>query len=393
MTINTITMILIAVLLVMFLLLGILCILYFKSRNQKTDNTQKTSNTVSAEKTTKSYTVESVFDFMEFDKIEDNMIITKKGTKYVMVVECQGVNYDLMSEVEKNAVEEGFIQFLNTLRHPVQIYTQTRTINLENSIQTYRSKVQEIESQLEKEKLQYDKMVNSGNYTDEEIKAAFYELTKTTNLYEYGKDIIYTTEKMSLNKNVLNQKYYVVIPYYPEELGENNFDRQEITNLAFSELYTRAQSIIRTLGVCGVNGRVLNSNDLVDLLYVAYNRDDAEVYGVDKAIEAGYDELYSTAPDVVDKKMKALNEQIEKEAFDKANQKVIEAKSEKEQALERKQESMEDLIDQMAKMIIAQNKNIVGKDIAENAIEKVNQDTAKRRGRPKKQRRSNTKSA
>lgn len=410
MTINTITMILIAVLLVMFLLLGILCILYFKSRNQKTDNTQKTSNTVSAAKTTKSYTVESVFDFMEFDKIEDNMIITKKGTKYVMVVECQGVNYDLMSEVEKNAVEEGFIQFLNTLRHPVQIYTQTRTINLENSIQTYRSKVQEIESQLEKEKLQYDKMVNSGNYTDEEIKAAFYELTKTTNLYEYGKDIIYTTEKMSLNKNVLNQKYYVVIPYYPEELGENNFDRQEITNLAFSELYTRAQSIIRTLGVCGVNGRVLNSNDLVDLLYVAYNRDDAEVYGVDKAIEAGYDELYSTAPDVVDKKMKALNEQIEKEAFDKANQKVIEAKSEKEQALERKQESKEDLIDQMAKMIIAQNKNIVGKDIAENAIEKVNQDTAKRRGRPKKQttnveggtedgqekqtkRRSNTKSA
>ena len=410
MTINTITMILIAVLLVMFLLLGILCILYFKSRNQKTDNTQKTSNTASAAKTTKSYTVESVFDFMEFDKIEDNMIITKKGTKYVMVVECQGVNYDLMSEVEKNAVEEGFIQFLNTLRHPVQIYTQTRTINLENSIQTYRSKVQEIESQLEKEKLQYDKMVNSGNYTDEEIKAAFYELTKTTNLYEYGKDIIYTTEKMSLNKNVLNQKYYVVIPYYPEELGENNFDRQEITNLAFSELYTRAQSIIRTLGVCGVNGRVLNSNDLVDLLYVAYNRDDAEVYGVDKAIEAGYDELYSTAPDVVDKKMKALNEQIEKEAFDKANQKVIEAKSEKEQALERKQESMEDLIDQMAKMIIAQNKNIVGKDIAENAIEKVNQDTAKRRGRPKKQttnveggtedgqekqtkRRSNTKSA
>lgn len=206
MTINTITMILIAVLLVMFLLLGILCILYFKSRNQKTDNTQKTSNTVSAEKTTKSYTVESVFDFMEFDKIEDNMIITKKGTKYVMVVECQGVNYDLMSEVEKNAVEEGFIQFLNTLRHPVQIYTQTRTINLENSIQTYRSKVQEIESQLEKEKLQYDKMVNSGNYTDEEIKAAFYELTKTTNLYEYGKDIIYTTEKMSLNKNVLKSK-------------------------------------------------------------------------------------------------------------------------------------------------------------------------------------------
>lgn len=31
---------------------------------------------------------------------------------------------------------------------------------------------------------------------------------------------------------------------------------------------------------------------------------------------------------------------------------------------------MEDLIDQMAKMIIEQNKNIVGKEIAQNAIEK-----------------------
>ena len=46
---------------------------------------------------------------------------------------------------------------------------------------------------------------------------------------------------------------------------------------------------------------------------------------------------------------------------------------------------MEDLIDQMAKMIIEQNKNIVGKEIAQNAIEKVNQDKAKRKGRPKKQ--------
>ena len=386
-SVDAITVVLIAILAVMFVLLAIFCILYFKSKsNGKEDKiiTETNLKNTKAGKT-KTYAIESVFDFMEFDKIEDNMVITKNGTKYVMVVECQGVNYDLMSAVEKNAVEEGFIQFLNTLRHPIQIYTQTRTINLENSIQTYRSKIQEIESQLEKEKLQYDKMVNSGNYTDEEIKAAFYELTKTTNLYEYGKDIIYTTERMSLNKNVLNQKYYVVIPYYTEELGENNFDKQEITNMAFSELYTRAQSIIRTLGVCGVNGKVLNSNDLVDLLYIAYNRDDAEVYGVDKAIESGYDELYSTAPDVVDKKMRLLNEQIERKAFDKANEKVIEAKSEKELAYEKKEETMEDLIDQMAKLIIAQNKQIVGKDIAESAIEKVNQDTAKRKGRPKKQ--------
>ncbi len=386
--IETITIVLTIILIVMIILLGVLCILYFKSKNKKADKTETTqmqnSSTKSTAKTVKNYSTESVFDFMEFDKVEDNMICTKNGAKYVMVVECQGVNYDLMSEVEKNAVEEGFIQFLNTLRHPIQIYTQTRTINLESSIQTYRNKVKEIEENLEKEKNKYDQMVASGRYTQEQLNAEFYELTKATNLYEYGKDIIYTTERMSLNKNVLNQKYYIVIPYYPEELGENNFDKQEIKNLAFSELYTRAQSIIRTLSVCGVNGRVLDSNSLVDLLYVAYNRDDAEIYGVDKAMKAGYDELYSTAPDVIDKKMKTLDEQIEKAAFEKANQKVAEAKSEKQKALEQKQESQEDLISQLAALIIEQNKTIVGEDVAANAIGKVQEEAQKRRGRPKK---------
>lgn len=387
-SIQTITMVLMVILGIMLMLLLVLAVLYFTSRNKPKNNDQITvqNSEKQATKKAKSYNgVESVFDFMKFDKVEDNMIIVKNGTKFIMVVECQGVNYDLMSEVEKNAVEEGFVQFLNTLRHPIQIYTQTRTINLGKSIDTYRTKVEEIEQQLQKEKMKYERMVNSGTYSEEELKAAFYELTKATNLYEYGKDIIYSTERMSLNKNVLNQKYYVIIPYYPEEIGENNFDKQEIKNLAFSELYTRAQSIVRTLSVCGVNGKILNSNDLVDLLYVAYNRDDAEVYGLDKALQAGYDELYSTAPDVLDKKMKALNEQIEQQAFEKANEKVLEAKSDKQRKLEEKEESMDDLIEQMAKLIIEQNKAAIGKDIAENAIEKVNQDTVKRRGRPKKQ--------
>ncbi len=382
--INMLEVLIMIVLIVMFILLAVFCILYFKSKTKSEPNkvTEQDGNTKNT-KTTKTYKTESVFDFMEFDKIEDNMICIKNDSKYVMVVECQGVNYDLMSEVEKNAVEEGFIQFLNTLRHPIQIYTQTRTINLDKSIQTYRDKVSEIEQNLEKEKRKYEQMVSSGRYTDEQLNAAFYELTKANNLYEYGKDIIYNTERMSLNKNVLNQKYYVVIPYYPDELGDNNFDKKEIRNLAFSELYTRAQSIIRTLSVCGVNGKVLNSNELVDLLYVAYNRDDAEIYGVDRAMQSGYDELYSTAPDVVDKKIRALDEKIQKEAFEKANQKVIEAKSDKQQELERKQAARENLVDQMAKMIIEQNRNIIGNDIATSAIEKVEEEQ-KRKGRPKK---------
>lgn len=386
--INTITIILAVALGIFLLLLIILAAVYFssKSKERKEEQAKTPSTNTNVKKDSKkTYTVESVFDFMDFDKIEDNMISQKNGERYIMVVECQGVNYDLMSEVEKNAVEEGFIQFLNTLRHPIQIYTQTRTINLENSIQTYRDKVKELDDKLERQRMQYQNMVDSGKYSKQQLDQAYYELTKQTNLCEYGKDIIYTTERMSLNKNVLNKKYYIVIPYYTSELGQNDFDKGEKKNLAFSELYTRAQSIIRTLSVCGINAGILDSNGLVDLLYVAYNRDDAEVYGLDKALKAGYDELYSTAPDVLDKKMRALDAKITQEAFVKANNAVVEAKSKKQKALERKENRMDDLIEQMAQLIIDENRAAIGNRVADDAKDIIKEERARRKGRPRKE--------
>ena len=382
---NTLTAILTVVIIAIVILIAVLALVYVTSKTKK-EKKQKhvsdNSNNVNAiADKTKTFAVESVFDFMEFDKIEDNMIIQKKGNKYIMVVECQGINYDLMSEVEKNGVEEGFIQFLNTIRYPIQIYTQTRTINLEGSIQTYKEKVKVIEDTLEKQELQYKDMVSSGRYSKEQLDKAYYTLTKQRNLAEYGKDIIYTTEKMSLNKNVLNKKYYVVVPYYPEDVENANLDKEEIKNMAFSELYTRSQSILRTLAVCGINGKILSSNDLVDLLYVAYNRDEQETYGLDRAMQAGYDELYSTAPDVFDKKMKALDEKIEQEAFKKANEKVFEAKSEKQRKFERKEEKTEYLIEKMAKLIIELISATIGRDIAKAAEKKIDDEATARKSK------------
>lgn len=374
-SIKLLTIILTIVLVIMLILLIVLGFVYLSSKMKRKEEQEKKIVQEGKTKTRKykDYKTESIMSFMEFDTVVDNMISQKDGMRYIMVVECQGINYDLMSEVEKNSVEEGFIQFLNTLRHPVQIYTQTRTINLDGSIQTYKEKVKELQYSLEKQEMQYNQMVRSEAYTQEQLNKAYFELTKQRNLYEYGKDIIYNTEKMSLNKNVLNKKYYVVIPYFVEELGENQFDKEEQRNMAFSELYTRAQSVVRTLGVCGINGRVMTSNELVELLYVAYNRDEAEVYGLDKALKAGYDELYSTAPDVVDKQMKALDKEIEQEALEKAKAKVTEARSEKQKALQEKKNNKRDLIDELAKLIIEENTQILGADIAQSAIEKLDE--------------------
>ncbi len=383
-SINLLTMILTIVLVIMLVLLAILGIMYMSSKmKKKPNNTAEQSNTENTRinKKLKTYKVESVMDFMEFDTVVDNMISQKDGKRYIMVVECQGINYDLMSEVEKNSVEAGFIQFLNTIRHPIQIYTQTRTVNLESSLQTYRTRMKDIELEFQKEQMKYNQMLRSGNYTQEQLNKELFELTKQKNLYDYGKDIIYNTEKMSLNKNVLNKKYYIVIPYFVEELGEDNhYDKIEQRNMAFSELYTRAQSVVRTLSVCGINGKVLNSNELVELLYVAYNRDEAEVFGLDKALKAGYDELYSTAPDVIEKQMKTLDKEIEQEGMERAKEKILQARTEKEKALQEKQQNKRDLIDELAKLIIQENSQAVGDDIAEEAIRQIEKEKMESEG-------------
>ena len=91
------------------------------------------------------YTSENIKKFMDFDDIKDNMIIQKDGKRLVMVIKCQGVNYDLMSSIEKVGVEQGFIQFLNTLTRPIQLYVQARKVNLEESVSNYNKRLKVIE--------------------------------------------------------------------------------------------------------------------------------------------------------------------------------------------------------------------------------------------------------
>lgn len=392
---NAITNILSVLLIFLIALLMILSIVFLilKSREninrkkEKSNSDKEKNNTSVNKKDTKTaitYNKKSIFDFMEFDSVTDNMIVQKDGKRYLMVVECQGVNYDLMSQMEKVSVEEGFQQFLNTLRHPIQIYIQTRTVNLENSVNTYKTKVKEIQENYNRMKIRYDQMKQSETFSQEDLQRYFYELTKQRNLLEYGLDIISNTEKMSLNKNVLNQKYYIVIPYFSEENPEEKYDKDEITNMAFSELYTKAQSIIRAISACSVKGKILNSSELVELLYMAYNREDAEIYNLERAMKAQYDSLYSTAPDVFTKKVKTLDEEINRQAIDLANNTIEKVKSKMQEQAEEKEDSMEELINKMAQVILSENKQYVGEKVSEAAIEEIKEGGKENEAKAKK---------
>lgn len=378
--INLLTIVLGIMISILVILSIIFIVLKIKSSKPKEKSPKRKVEVKSQSNIPQSYNKQSIFKFMEFDKIEDNMIVQKDGKRFLMVIECQGINYDLMSGLEKNSVEQGFLQFLNTLRYPIQIYVQTRTVNLSSSINTYKEKIDNISKQFANKQMEYNQKVRSGQYSSMELDKEKYELIRQRNLYEYGVDIVNNTERMSLNKNILSKHYYVIIPYYPEEASNNNFSKDEISNIAFSELYTKAQSIISSLSVCGINSKILDSTEISELLYVAYNRDESETFNLQRALNAGYEDLYSTAPDVLDKRMKELDLKIEEDAIKKANEVIFNVieENEKQKEIKQKEEELDDLIDEFTKILINDNKRTIGNDIAEQAIEKIEKDSEKK---------------
>lgn len=379
---NFLTISLVVLVSIFFILLVILIVLMLKDKNKNRAKEAASSNSPQNNKDVKKdieYSKNSIFSFMEFDKVEDNMIIRKNGKQYIMVIECQGVNYDLMSGLEKNSVEQGFLQFLNTLRYPIQLYIQTRTVNLGSSISRYKQKVNTIRNEYMRKQMEYNSMLNSDEYTAREINNARFELVKAQNLYEYGLDIVNNTEKMNLNKNILKKHYYVVISYVPEENTNTGYDEEEIKSMAFSDLYTRAQALISSLGVCDVAGKVLDSEELAELLYIAYNRDESETYPLDNALRAGIDELYSTAKNVLDKRMEEIDAEIKAKANIEANEAAVEAmmNQDKTRRAKQKEERMNQLIDNMAKDLLDENEEILGEDVVEEAKKIVDQKKAK----------------
>ncbi len=262
---------------------------------------------------------EDVFKFMEFDRILDDMIVQNGGSRFTMAIKCKGINYDLMSEVEQLAVEEGFITFLNTLKYPIQLYVQAQNIDLKKVVEKYKQNVADISNKYENINKEYSKLVSSFDVDEKKLDRVTKERNSIANVYEYANDMITYVEHMSGNKNLLQRNFYVLVSYSTAEItAADKFDKDELIEMCFTELNTRCTSIISALASCSVSGKILDSNELADLLYSAYNRDDKGLMGVQEALESGIFRLYSTSEDAIYKKTVALDEYLKNEAKIKA---------------------------------------------------------------------------
>ena len=310
--------------------------------------------------------IDSIYQFMEFDSITDNMIIRKNREQFVMVIECKGINYDLLSNDEKSAVELGFIAFLNTIRTPIQLYVQTRKLDMSNLLSSYSKRTEAMLDEISKIDAQIQLARQKGN--EELLNKLMFDRKRKINIVEYSESIEEYTNKINDSQYMLQQKTYIVVSYYANEIGDTKkYSDLELNDLVFSELFTRTQTILNALTSSEITGKVLNSEELAELLYVAYNRESSDTYTLRNALDAQYDRLYSTAKDVLETRKQELKKQIETEALKLATNSIT--KADEQLKAERKLKAAE--IRRKAESIMADYKNDLSKDLYEKTIKEI----------------------
>lgn len=181
----------------------------------------------------------STQDFIPIKEIKEGVVILKQaGWRNILM--ASSINFDLMSEEEREAVIYQFQTFLNSLDFGIQILIQSRKLNLK----PYLKQLEEIEGAQENELLK--------------IQAAEY------------RDFIKSLSEMS---NLISKNFYIVVPYYPpmkEKMTEKEFKKWK------GQLNLRSEYVISGLKSTGVTAVLLGSEEILEFLWGFYNPDAAE---------------------------------------------------------------------------------------------------------------------
>lgn len=205
----------------------------------------------------------STQNLLQIAEIRDGIVIMNDGS-FRSVVMAKSINFDLMSPQEQEAVEYSYQGFLNSLYFPIQIFLRSERVDL----QPYLEK-------LDKIRTEHDNMM----------------------LAILMEDYIGYIDSLSQQTNIMDKKFYVVVPYYPQVDAQKaltqskNFlggifdifspkDRHVVINetdleTAKTELRNRIQAVLAGLMQCGVQALPLDTQELIELYYDTYNPDTA----------------------------------------------------------------------------------------------------------------------
>lgn len=199
-------------------------------------------------------------------EIRDGIVIMKDGT-FRAVIMCKSINFDLMSPQEREAVEFSYQGFLNSLYFPIQIFVRSQKVDL----RPYLEKMDKIRTE-----------------TDNMLLGLLME------------DYIGFLAEIAQQTNIMDKKFYVVIQYpNPDEQDVRSSIKQSTgffnglvelfspsksptvtindaqLEQAKTELRNRVQAVMQGLQQAGVQSIPLDTQELIELFYDAYNPDTA----------------------------------------------------------------------------------------------------------------------
>jgi hypothetical protein len=200
---------------------------------------------------------------LQIAEIRDGIVIMNDGS-FRSVIMVKSINFDLMSPEEREAVEYSYQGFLNSLYFPIQIFIRSEKVDLRPYIE-----------RLDKIRSEHDNML----------------------LALLMEDYITYIENLSYQTNIMDKRFYVVIPYYPvaditkaitqsknfftgiKEMFNNKEQHVTINeadlNTAKDELRNRVQAALAGLQQAGIQGLPLDTQELIELYYDTYNPDTA----------------------------------------------------------------------------------------------------------------------
>jgi hypothetical protein len=203
--------------------------------------------TVPAPKTNPNSTQNS----LQIAEIRDGVVIMSDGSFRSVV----------MSPTEREAVEYSYQGFLNSLYFPIQIFVRSQKVDIRPYIE-----------KLDKVRSEHDNML----------------------LALLMEDYIGFMSELAQQTNIMNKRFYIVIPYYSElntqkavSVGKSLFGsllsskQQKVVinevdlEKAKTELRNRVQAVLSGLMQTGVQGLPLDTQELIELYYDAYNPDTA----------------------------------------------------------------------------------------------------------------------
>ena len=194
-------------------------------------------------------------------EIRDGMVIINDGSMRA-VVTCQSINFDLMSEREREAVEFAYQQFLNSLYFPVQVLIRSQKVDIGPYL-----------DRLDKIRRDQDNML-LGVLID---------------------DYINFISILAQETNIMDKSFYIVVPYYPsgDMSSAVNNSKNFLTNLfapqkqqhiridektftkSKDEIKNRVNTVVGGLSQMGIRAVQLTTKELGELYYNAYNPDTA----------------------------------------------------------------------------------------------------------------------